>query len=1071
MTQRERHTPGEGTAPDATPLAQAALGDASQWGEWYHAASPVQQREAVAVAVQQGVLYTHQLPDPASAAAPRRPQLFALLNGPVEDLQPLHPPELDYHDRELDHTQRDAVARAVATPDVCLIQGFPGTGKSRVAAEIILQAARRGQRVLFLASTPAALDRVLQRLGTRPTVCPIRCLADDEARETLPAGIVRFTLDERVRLCRENALPAARAARDAARQTLEVRRSEQSGWLRLQELAEQADQLADRLHTLTKGRAGITAEVERDENSPPPALSEPVASFRSKRDACAGKRMESLDRLDNQLAGVRAELETIAGKQGHLESDWQQVQPLIEARQGRRFWTGAWWRAVTRSGLPEQVRQLETRRAELGAARQRLEQDLAARQAECVQVEEGYAAECRRLRDEEIARRQAELDSLSAAVSREQDALREQWRIACQTLAPAAAPAELSRQATLAAHAEWQRQWTREERQAEAAEQWLRAVEDGTRTLPDKLADCANVIAATTTALAKDAHFGERNGTPAVLFDLLILDEAHQVTESEFAAVARRARRWVLIGEPQADAAPPGKLAKVAALRPGFFQRLWHHLHADPRRLPSVWMRREGRLICRLRPVPFNRPHSIESERVVDRPDIELRILSTPHQAPQILDVVFPACTTIAEAKQFVFREVDELAVHTRGGCLSWSETTEEVALEFAPCSDPDAVTVTLEDGVRELVGCDPPRSEPRTEDSVAFWNTYQLRFARAAGWTRQRAEQWIADRLGLRNAGRTVLLTVPYRLDPPLARFVSDLLFGGACEPSDAVAPAALSHPPVEFVAVPALEDRHRADTDAPWNGGTSSPNGGQAAVSVRAPRLRSVKGGAGLEMDLADHRPLEQLPAELRAVLPRKGLVNHLEAQALVKRLESLRHDAVFQTACERWRQRRPWPCEHGCTSPSTDCDCSRSDSTPTVAVMALYPAQVELIRHLIRQTPALLECPFSVEVGSPSAFQHRECLLALISLTRSHTHRAVSYGDHPHVLTQALTRAASGLILFGDPGTLARRSQWRGPLDHLDESAAQREGGMAAQLVHYLQGHGPHPAAFHLREGSGV
>ncbi len=136
-----------------------------------------------------------------------------------------------------------------------------------------------------------------------------------------------------------------------------------------------------------------------------------------------------------------------------------------------------------------------------------------------------------------------------------------------------------------------------------------------------------------------------------------------------------------------------------------------------------------------------------------------------------------------------------------------------------------------------------------------------------------------------------------------------------------------------------------------------------------------------------------------------------------------------------------------------------------------MALYPAQVELLRHLIRQTPTLAKNTLPVEVGLPSAFHQRECLLACVSLTRSHTHRAVSYGEHPHVLTQALTRAASGLILFGDPGTLARRSQWHGPLDHLDELAAQREGRLVSQLVHYLQGHGPHPASFHIQEGSGV
>jgi hypothetical protein len=235
-----------------------------------------------------------------------------------------------------------------------------------------------------------------------------------------------------------------------------------------------------------------------------------------------------------------------------------------------------------------------------------------------------------------------------------------------------------------------------------------------------------------------------------------------------------------------------------------------------------------------------------------------------------------------------------------------------------------------------------------------------------------------------------------------------------------------------------------------------------------VRAPRLRSVKGGAGLEVDLADDRPLEQLPSNLRSLLPRQGLVNYLEALALVKHLETMLEDANIRLACENWRQRRSWPCEHTCPSPAV-CDCPHRNNAPAVAVIALYAAQVELLRHLIQQTPTLSRNTIAIEVGPPSAFYHRECLFSLVSLTRSHAHRAVSYGEHPLALIQALTRAASGLILFGDPGTLVRRSQWHGPLDHLDESAAQHESSLIGHLVHYLQGHSPHPWAFHVQEGS--
>jgi hypothetical protein len=67
--------------------------------------------------------------------------------------------------------------------------------------------------------------------------------------------------------------------------------------------------------------------------------------------------------------------------------------------------------------------------------------------------------------------------------------------------------------------------------------------------------------------------------------------------------------------------------------------------------------------------------------------------------------------------------------------------------------------------------------------------------------------------------------------------------------------------------------------------------------------------------------------------------------------------------------------------------------------------------------------------------------------------------------------LTRAASRLILFGDAGTLARRCQWNGAIDHLDETAGERERGLIARLTAYLHGHGPHPSTFRLYESGGV
>src|SRR5262249_11337185 len=146
--------------------------------------------------------------------------------------------------------------------------------------------------------------------------------------------------------------------------------------------------------------------------------------------------------------------------------------------------------------------------------------------------------------------------------------------------------------------------------------------------------------------------------------------------------------------------------------------------------------------------------------------------------------------------------------------------------------------------------------------------------------------------------------------------------------------------------------------------------------------------RAGAGLELDLASPRHNDRLPTELRGLLPNQGLVNFLEAQTLVRRLETLAADAEFRASLQR--------------SASCPSDCA------DVAVLALYPAQAELIRNLLRQSPALAAARLNIEVAVPAAFRQRECRVALVSLTRSHGHRAVSLGEGPHALALALTRA---------------------------------------------------------------
>lgn len=74
----------------------------------------------------------------------------------------------------LNHEQRRAVAGALATPHAFAIQGPPGTGRTAVLVETVRRLVARGERVLFLAPTYAAVDEVLRRVADADGVSALR---------------------------------------------------------------------------------------------------------------------------------------------------------------------------------------------------------------------------------------------------------------------------------------------------------------------------------------------------------------------------------------------------------------------------------------------------------------------------------------------------------------------------------------------------------------------------------------------------------------------------------------------------------------------------------------------------------------------------------------------------------------------------------------------------------------------------------------------------------------------------------------------------------------------------------
>ncbi len=69
-----------------------------------------------------------------------------------------------WFDEALNPPQRAAVEHALASDDVALIHGPPGTGKTRTLVEVIRQAIARGDTVLATAASNTAVDNLAERL-------------------------------------------------------------------------------------------------------------------------------------------------------------------------------------------------------------------------------------------------------------------------------------------------------------------------------------------------------------------------------------------------------------------------------------------------------------------------------------------------------------------------------------------------------------------------------------------------------------------------------------------------------------------------------------------------------------------------------------------------------------------------------------------------------------------------------------------------------------------------------------------------------------------------------------------
>lgn len=1014
MSQRERpRSPGVAHAP--SPPANPALptsprnGDLSSASEWravFQSLTLSQQQSLLDLAARQGFVFGNQVPKQQSGSERVQSIISALLQGTTGDLvAPACIEPINAIDSSLDAWQLDAVAKAIHTTDLCLIQGRAGSGKSRVIAEIIGQAVGRGKRVLFTAPHAAALDVVLSRIANESGILVLRCLGRDEGADRLPPASANCTVSAHRQRLTNVAAGQVRHSLDERTARIERARAELPAIERVRDLLQ-------RKHDL---------EIALAAACPMPAESD---AFPRELAADQVKHEANLRRLDEAIQVGEAELQAVQKRIADLDSQLTAGEQAVANRGwlAKLFHFSAGRETIDARQLRAQLDELRTSESQ---AKRFAEQSAIERQ----QLVAQWETVVRRRTEEESAQRQVEHEKRRRELALELNRLMPEIGQAWSVLPASSGLTEATDLNTIVDICESKRKSLEEdEREAEFARRWSQYLAENTERIGSQLWSCAHVVAAPLDVLANEASLAEL--THSGPFDLMILDEADRVSESQWIAALSCAQRWVLVGESVVDIGDKdvkqngkdreeqggngrrsGNSPRLSGPpRSSPWPRLWKQLQADS------WRVEGDRLCARLLPIAEAHRCELESEPVADSPEVELRIWTPAGGTPALAEVRFPSSTPVRQALLFLHNELGEIPVGA--GPMCWSEKDGRLICQLLPPTPKLNESLNSKTESVELE----PGLKSRLASEDGGWRLASIEFDMASGWTRGRAEAWVRTSLHVADFGRTARLPTVHRPDAALAVFHSIVGLGSA--KLDLLGSGHV--PAVEFIPVPALTNEPQARRR------------GDVGLSGQQRRLPPLRGGAGLEIDLADARQRERLPAELQSRLPARGLVNISEAEAVVRLLENLIDDLPTGSA------ERPI----------------------SIAAIPLYEAQAELLRGLVVQSAVLSAARVPVQIASPRHFRQREADVVLIGLTRSHSHRAVSYGEESESMALALTRARRRIVLVGDPGTLARRAQWDGPLEHLDEAASRREKDWVAALVRQLQGLGV--STVQLREG---
>ncbi|CAO5183707.1 AAA+ ATPase domain-containing protein [Frankia sp. AiPs1] len=407
----------------------------------------------------------------------------------------------------LDDNQLTAFRRALTVPDLLVVLGPPGTGKTRTITEIVLACVARGETVLVTSHTNRAVDNVLA--GLPSDVHAVRIGSETSMTAAARTRTVDSLLESfRRDVLADTRLPDLMAAFERAEPVLRQ-------WL---------DHLTERCAVAGRTSTELAA-AERALDEAILAASPELAAARRQAVRDADGILDTMSALDERLAAAHAEV------------------PARQSAAERRGAAGLlrWWHAW-------RLTRLRSRVDRALAARAAAETDLA-RIAETRDQLRAQAAALAAA-DPACAARTADRDDLAATIAECHRDLADAGKVILGALLPlltAPGPANLPASDDLAG---WQtfHAWAVEaiatvRARAALLAQWRARIGDAETELRHELVRYAQVVAATCVGTASSPLLAD------IVFDVAIIDEAGQISTPNMLVPMVRARRSVLVGD------------------------------------------------------------------------------------------------------------------------------------------------------------------------------------------------------------------------------------------------------------------------------------------------------------------------------------------------------------------------------------------------------------------------------------------------------------------------------------------------------------------------------------------